>query len=167
MVRIFGKNNTHSADLVIMPKKSKEGYQNISVFIDLYTRYGWCISIKDKRQETLVEAFESYYEKDQRIPNYIWFDKESGIRSKFFKNFCDDNNIISYHTENEGKAVFAARFLRTLKNIMWKHFTAVGNQKGDNNLLQSVGDKYNNKIHSVIGLTPLEASKNPKLSKIK
>ena len=67
-VKIFGKDNTHSADLVIMPKKSKEGYQNILGVIDLYSRYGWCIPIKDKRQETLVEAFESYFEKDQRIP---------------------------------------------------------------------------------------------------
>ena len=29
-----------------------------------------------------------------------------------------------YHTFNEGKAVVIERFNRSLKRIMWKHFTA-------------------------------------------
>ena len=48
---------------------------------------------------------------------------------------------------------------------MWKHFTTVGNQKWNNYLLQSVVNKYNNKIHSSIGVTPVEASKNLDLVK--
>ena len=86
-----------------MSNKSKEGFQNILVVIILYTIYCWAVPIMDKKQETLVEAFENYFEKDSRIPKYIWFDKESGIKSKFFKRFCDENNIILYHTENEEK----------------------------------------------------------------
>ena len=70
-----------------------------------------------------------------------------------------------YHTQNEGKSVFAERFILTLKNMMWKHFTAVRNQKWNNDLLQAIVEKYNNKIHSSIKLTPLEASNNPELVK--
>ena len=47
-----------------MPKKSKEGYKYILVVIDLYTRYGWAIPMKDKKQETLAESFEFYFKKD-------------------------------------------------------------------------------------------------------
>ena len=48
---------------------------------------------------------------------------------------------------------------------MWKHFTAVGNQKWNNDLLQAIVKKYNNKIHSSIKVTPFEASENPELIK--
>ena len=36
-----------------------------------------------KKQKTLKEAFEFYWKNDLRIPKYIWFDKESGIISKY------------------------------------------------------------------------------------
>ena len=48
---------------------------------------------------------------------------------------------------------------------MWKHFTAVGNQKWNNDLLQAIAEKYNNKVHSSIKVTPFEASNNPELFK--
>ena len=54
--------------------------------------------------------------------------------------------------------MFAERFILTLKNMMWKHFTAVGNQQWDNNLLQAIITKYNNKIHCSINTTPQKES---------
>ena len=48
---------------------------------------------------------------------------------------------------------------------MWKHFISVGNQKWDNDLLQAIVEKYNNKVHSSIKLTPSQASINPELVK--
>ena len=164
-VQVHYKDHTHASDIVVMPNKSKEGFKYILVVIDLFTRYGWAIPIKDKKQETLVEAFEYCWDKYKRVPEYIWFDKEAGITSKYFKSFLDKKDIILYHTQNEGKSVFAERFILTLKNIMWKHFTAVGNQKWSNDLLQAIVKKYNNKIHRSIKVTPLEASDNPELVK--
>ena len=157
-VQVPYKDHTHASDLAVMPKKSKEGYKYILVVIDLYTRYGWAIPMIDKRQETLAESFEIYFHKDNRIPEYLWFDREAGITSKYFKKFASDNNIHIYHTYNEGKSVFAERFILTLKNMMWKHFTAIGNQQWDNSLLQAIVSKYNNNIHSSINTTPLQAS---------
>ena len=52
-----------------MSKKSKEGYKYILVVIDLYTRYGWAIPMMDKKQETLAELFELYFDKDNRRLN--------------------------------------------------------------------------------------------------
>ena len=53
------------------------------------------------------------------------------------------------------------RLNRTLKTIMWKKFTINGNQKWVK-ILSEVLKEYNNKIHSVIKTTPIEASENPK-----
>ena len=79
-----------------------------------------------------------------------------------------------YSTFNEGKAVVVERFNITLKQMMWKEFTIQGNQKwlgskatsGNEavpGVLPKLIDKYNNKIHSSIGVSPNEASENPEI----
>ena len=42
-----------------------------------------------------------------------------------FKKWLKDNDIEMYSTHNEGKSVVAERFIRTLKNKIYKHMTAV------------------------------------------
>ena len=40
-------------------------------------------------------------------------------------NFLKINNIEMYSTYNEGKSVVTERFIRTLKNKIFKHLTAI------------------------------------------
>ena len=42
-----------------------------------------------------------------------------------FKDFLKINNIGMYSTYNGGKSVVAERFIRTLKNKIFKHITAI------------------------------------------
>ena len=42
-----------------------------------------------------------------------------------FKRFLKNNNSEIYSTYNEGKSVVAERFIRALKNKLFKHMTAV------------------------------------------
>ena len=58
------------------------------------------------------------------------------------------------------KAVVIERFNRTLKNKMFKKFTENGNRKWLN-ILDEIMNEYNNKIHRMINVSPMEASKNP------
>ena len=64
-----------------------------------------------------------------------------------------------YHTFNFGKAVVIERFNRTLKQIMWKYFTANNTNAYLNNLPDMV-KKYNNTKHRSIKMTPTNASKS-------
>ena len=45
--------------------------------------------------------------------------------NKLFKRFLKINNFKMYSTYNEGKSVVAERFIRTLKNKIFKHITAI------------------------------------------
>ena len=54
-----------------------------------------------------------------------------------------------YHTYNEGKFVFAERFMGTLKNNIYKHMTAVSKNVYFN-VLDDFVDKYNNTYHNTI-----------------
>ena len=58
-----------------------------------------------------------------RTPNKIWVDQGSEFYKNSFKTFFKINNIEMYLTYNEGKSVVAERFIRTLKNKIFKHMT--------------------------------------------
>ena len=61
----------------------------------------------------------------KRKPNKIWVDQGIEFYSKSFKNWLKDNNIEVYSAHNERKSVVAERFIRTLKNKIYKHMTAI------------------------------------------
>ena len=42
-----------------------------------------------------------------------------------FKKWLQDNNIVMYSTNNEGKSVISERFIRTLKNKIYKYMTSI------------------------------------------
>ena len=54
-----------------------------------------------------------------------------------------------YSTFNEGKSVVAERFIRTLKNEIFKHMTAISKNVYFD-VLDDIVDKYNNTVHRTI-----------------
>ena len=65
-----------------------------------------------------------------------------------------------YSTYNEDKSVVAERFIRTLKNKLYKHMTATG--KNVYHVLDDVVNKYNNTKHSTIKMKPIDVRDNNK-----
>ena len=61
-----------------------------------------------------------------------------------------------YSTYNEGKSVVAERFVRTLKNKLYKHMTATG-KNVYYNVLDDVVNEYNNTKHNTIKMKPKDA----------
>ena len=58
-----------------------------------------------------------------------------------------------YSTHNEGKSVVAERFIKTLKNKIYKHMTSIGKNVYFN-VLDDIVKNYNNTIHSSIKMKP-------------
>ena len=58
-----------------------------------------------------------------------------------------------YSTFNEGKSVVAERFIRTLKDKLYKHMTATG-KNVYYNVLDDIVNEYNNTKHSTIKMKP-------------
>ena len=61
----------------------------------------------------------------ERKANKIWVDQGSESYYNSFKDFLKINNVEMYSTFNEGKYVVAERCIRTLKNKIFKHMTAI------------------------------------------
>ena len=69
-----------------------------------------------------------------------------------------DNNIELYSTENEEKSSVVERWIGTMKQRMYKYFTAHETTKYYD-ILDDLVEDYNNTVHSSIKMTPVEASK--------
>ena len=52
-------------------------------------------------------------------------DKGSKIYNRSMKSWFQDNDKEMYSTRNEGKSVLVERFIRTLKNKIYKYMTSV------------------------------------------
>ena len=62
-----------------------------------------------------------------------------------------------YSTYNEGKSAVSERFIRTLKNKIFKHMTAVlKNFYFD--VLNDIVNKYNNTVHRTIKMKPIDVT---------
>ena len=92
--------------------------------IDLFSKYAWVVPLKDKRRINIVNTFQKITSKGCK-PNKIWVDQGTEFYNKLFKRFLKISNIEMYSTYNEGKSVVAERFIRTLKNKIFKHMTVV------------------------------------------
>ena len=155
----YGVDKIWAADLVEIQKYSKwnKGIKYLLTVIDAFSKYGWIVPLKDKKTESVSLAFDHIFKKSKRKPGKLWTDKGSEFISKHFKNFLKKNSIILYHTQNEEKSSVVERWNKTMKNKMWKMFSANNNTVYWDKLDKLVDD-YNNTYHSSIKMTPAEAS---------
>ena len=120
-----GIDTQWQADFVDLSKLSKfnNKHRYLLCVIDVFSKYAWVVSIKDKTGKTLVIAFKSVL-KSGRCPKSLQTDKGTEFKNKEFQNFLKTKMIHFYTTENpETKASIVERFQRTLKTRMWKYFT--------------------------------------------
>ena len=62
-----------------------------------------------------------------------------------------------YSTYNEEKSVVAERFIRTLKNKIFKHMTAISKNVYFD-VLDDIVNKYNNTVHRSIKMKPIDVT---------
>ena len=67
-----------------------------------------------------------------------------------------------YSTYKEVKSVVAERFIRTLKNKLYKHMTATGKNVYCD-VLDDVVNKYKNTKHNTIKMKPIDVNNNKRV----
>ena len=120
------KDNIWGVDLADMQSLSKYNIRikYLLCGIDLFSKYAWVISLKDKKGISIVHAFQKIISEERR-PNKTWIDQGSEFYNNSVKDFLKMNNVEMYSTYNEAKSVIAERFIRTLKNKVFKHMAAI------------------------------------------
>ena len=123
--------------------------------IDLFSKFEWAVSLKDKKYITIVIAFQNKLDNSKRKPNKIWVDQGSELYNSSFKRWLKENQIKMYSSYNEEKSVVAERFVRTLENTIYKHKIAVS-KKVYFDVLDDIVNKYNNTYHRTIKMKSID-----------
>ena len=151
-VLVNGIDKIWAADLVDMQAFTNfnRGVKYLLAVIDVFSKYGWLIPLKDKTGKSVASALKTIFE--ERKPEKIWVDKGKEFYNKDVKDLIE-----LYSTENEEKSSVVERWIRTMKEKMWKYFSA----KSTNvyiDVLPNLVKQYNTR-HSSIKMTPVKASK--------
>ena len=77
-----------------------KGIKYLLCALDLFSKYAWVISLKDKKGTCIINAFQKIISeesesesKGRRKPNKIWVDQGSEFYNNYFKDFFKMNNI--------------------------------------------------------------------------
>ena len=104
-----------------------------------------------------VSEYNKAIKKEGRKPNKIWVDQGDEFYNNSFKKFLKINNIEMYSTYNEGKSAVAERFIRTLKNKIFRHMTAISKNVYFD-VLDDIVNKYSNTVHRSIKMKPFDVT---------
>ena len=137
--------------------KNNRGYRYVLVFIDNFSKFGWTVPLKNKNAQTIKDSFEKILISSNRKPNLIESDRGNEFYNNIFQDFLNKNNIKIYSRNSSYGAVFEERFNRTIRDLLKRTVF----EKGDDNwidVLPKITKQYNNRIHSLTKLTPIQGS---------
>ena len=158
------KDNIWGVDLADMQSLSRKnkGIKYLLCAIDSFSKYAFVVTLNDKKGISIVNAFNKIIKQSGKKTNKIWVDQGGEFYNNVFKKWLSDNDIIMYSSFNEGKSVVAERFIRTLKNKLYKHMTVTG-KNVYYDVLDDVVNEYNNTKHNTIKMKPIDVGDNKRV----
>ena len=142
------------ADMKLLTKQNKS-IKYLLCAIDLFSNYAFVVPLKDEKGISITNAFNKIIKQSNRKPNKIWVDQGGEFYNHVIKKWLSDNDIIMYSTFNEDKSVVSETFIRTLKNKLYTHMTAI-NKNVYYDDLDDVVNEYNNTKHNTIKMKPID-----------
>ena len=125
------------------------------MLLTFFSKYAWVIPLKDKKGITITNTFQKILKESNRKPNKILVDKGSKFYNRSMKSWLEKNDLEMYSAHNEGKSVIAERFIRTLKNKIYKYMTSISKNVYIDKLADIVKN-YNNTYHGTIKVKPVD-----------
>ena len=158
----FAENELWQIDQFFLPKyhKQNKGYKYIFCAIDVFTRKAYCIALKYKDNEDVIEALKTLFEKN--IPQKIISDSDSVFTSHDFDKLMMKHNIIHETVPiNDHESLgIVDRFARTLKQRLTDLFLGNEDTKWVDYLDEVVDDYNNSKNRGILRIKPNKAN-NP------
>ena len=118
--------------------------------MDCFSRKANIYGTNTKNAEILLKYVTDFC-LNNNIPNEFICDNGAEFKNRIFKNFCEIHNIKFLHGDpySPHSQGIVERFNYTMKKYLCKEYF------------------YNNKIHRILGMSPIEAYKITDITKIK
>lgn len=159
-VIVDGIDSQWDADLMDMSyvAEHNDGSRYVLMAIDVFSRYAWAVPIATKKAEDVLRGMRQLLSTG-RTPNAIRTDKGKEFTSAKMSRFFKDRNILHTVTQNEVKANYVERLIKTIKGRLSKYFQEK-NTFSYLNVLSDVIDSYNHTYHRSIKKTPNSVNEN-------
>jgi len=154
-----GIGDLYQIDLVDLSNLSRHNnkYRYLLNCIDVFTKRAWSVPLKTKTGHEVSDPFEREI-LDDRPCIMLQSDKGTEFVNSTFQSMLRCRRVEFYTSENEDiKAAVVERFNRTLKERMYRYFTAT-NTRRYIDILQDVVYAYNNTRHSSIKMAPADVT---------
>ena len=135
-------------------KEENKDFSYVLVLIDIFTRYVWTAALKTLRAKEMLETLKTILPTVK--PERLRTDKGSEFVNRDVKRYLTSLDIIFFSTNNEVKANYAERVIRSIKTRLTR-FMHKNQTPRWLNALPDVTKAYNHAIHRGIKMTPTEA----------
>ena len=158
-VIVGGLDDQWVADLVeVQPlAKYNRGLRYLLTVVDVLSKYAWVQPLKAKTGVALVHAFDKIVTQGRRRPNRLQMDRGKEFYNRTFQRWLDEQGIQHFSTEGDAKASVVERFNRTLKERLYRYFTAANTLTFDD-VLPNLVQGYNSTRHRSIGMVPQDVT---------
>lgn len=147
-------------DIAVMDKfgKSNNGYKYILFFIDVFTRKGYAIPLKQKNIENTSEALEFFCE-NYFTPEILNCDNDGAFMGREFQRVVKKYNILFVENDlgNHRQLGIVDRFIETIKNDIYKHFKYLNTTNWIDELPRILQVYNGTPHHSLNGIKPENA----------
>ena len=153
-----GLDVDHQIDLADMRriKSWNRGQSYILTCVDVLSKYGWAIPVKNKSAANVAKAYKKIID-EGRKPWRVFSDKGREFKGEFAK-MLKENDIQQIFTENPTiKASLAERFNRTLKIRLYKYFTKT-NTMHWLKILPKIARAYNHTVSRITEMRPVDVT---------
>ena len=159
---VFGPNEQWQMDLVDMQKLSKwnKGYKYLLTVIDVFSKVAWAEPIKSKSTKEMLPALERVKKHYGTSPLRVQTDQGTEFLAKPVQAWFKKHGWLHFVTHSDPKASVIERWHRTLKQRMFRYFTAHNTLRWLD-VLPHLIHNYNKSFHRSIGMAPLSVLDRP------
>ena len=151
-------DHTWNADLMDSPDPDEnDSIRYILVVIDNLSKFGWAIPLINKTGPTIKKALFKLFRENRRKPIILATDAGKEFTNRPLKDFFNYRNIKHLIMKQGSKAVIAERWIRTLKEKIYKYRTYNRTNRYID-VLPNIVMSYNNSIHSRTKFKPIDVT---------
>jgi len=137
--------------------RQNKGYKWILLFVDIFSRRIWTYALKDKSAESVSSVLDTHFQSKENRCSKIWADRDKSFLAKKSMDVLKKFNIGLYHTSSYLKSVFAERYIKEIKNKIFRIFTQHNNKKWLE-FLPDITHSINNTVNPTTKFRPLDVS---------
>ena len=157
-VVVSGLDAQWDADLMDMTQQPDGEYKYVLLTIDILSHFVYTRFLKNKTGKEVAAAFEDIFSQGRK-PGKIRSDRGTEFTNKMVQDVFKKHEVEHFLSNNQVKANYAERAIKTLKLKLKRHETWKQTHKWKD-VLKDITHSYNNTYHRTIKRPPSSVTKD-------